>query len=499
MLMKNLLAIKPVKDLEAESAKGELRRTLGPWALTSIGIGGIIGTGIFVLTGLAAAQHAGPAIVLSFIIAGIGCVFAGLCYAEFASMIPVSGSAYAYSYATLGEGVAWFIGWNLVLEYLFAASTVSVGWSRYLVKFLDAVGINFIPPALSSAPIDYTVEQGFFATGAMFNLPAVVIVTVVTIILMLGIRQSSLVNSIIVAVKVGIVVLVIGFGAFYVTADYWTPFIPENTGTWGTYGWSGIVRASGIIFFAYIGFDAVSTAAQEAKNPQRDVPFGILASLIICTILYVLMSAVLTGMLEYPKLNDAAPVATALEAHPSLRWLSIPVTFGALAGLTSVILVMMLAQSRIFYSMSRDGLLPPRFRVCHPQWQTPVFSTVLTGIGAGLMGGLLPLNVLGELVSAGTLMAFVTVCIGIMVLRVTKPELPRPFRVKWVWFVGIGGTVFCGLMLGSLFMTGGTWYRIVGWTVIGFIVYFGYGYRNSTLRNGSQSGTIGGVSTQTSK
>ena len=449
-MLKNLLAVKSVKELEAESAKGELRRTLGPMALTAIGIGGIIGTGIFVLTGLAAAQHAGPAIVLSFIIAGIGCVFAGLCYAEFASMIPVSGSAYAYSYATLGEGVAWFIGWNLVLEYLFAASTVSVGWSRYLVKFLDAVGINFIPPALSSAPIDYTIEQGFFATGAMLNLPAVFIVTVVTIILMLGIKQSSTTNAIIVAIKVGIVVLVIGFGAFYVTADHWSPFIPENTGTWGTFGWSGIIRASGIIFFAYIGFDAVSTAAQEAKNPQRDVPFGILASLIICTILYVLMSAVLTGMLEYPKLNDAAPVATALEAHPSLRWLSIPVTFGALAGLTSVILVMMLAQSRIFYSMSRDGLLPPRFRVCHPQWQTPVFSTVLTGIGAGLMGGLLPLNVLGELVSAGTLMAFVTVCIGIMVLRVTKPELPRPFRVKWVWFVGIGGTVFCGLMLASL-------------------------------------------------
>jgi basic amino acid/polyamine antiporter, APA family len=498
-MLKNLLAVKSVKELEAESAKGELRRSLGPMALTAIGIGGIIGTGIFVLTGLAAAQHAGPAIVLSFIIAGIGCIFAGLCYAEFASMIPVSGSAYAYSYATLGEGVAWFIGWNLVLEYLFAASTVSVGWSRYLVKFLDAIGINFIPPALSSAPIDYTVEQGFFATGAMLNLPAVFIVTVVTIILMLGIKQSSTTNAIIVAIKVGIVVLVIGFGAFYVTADNWAPFIPENTGTWGTFGWSGIIRASGIIFFAYIGFDAVSTAAQEAKNPQRDVPFGILASLIICTILYVLMSAVLTGMLEYPKLNDAAPVATALEAHPGLLWLSIPVTFGALAGLTSVILVMMLAQSRIFYSMSRDGLLPPRFRVCHPQWQTPVFSTVLTGVGAGLMGGLLPLNVLGELVSAGTLMAFVTVCIGIMVLRVTKPDLPRPFRVKWVWFVGIGGTVFCGLMLGSLFMTGGTWYRIVGWTILGFIVYFGYGYKHSTLRNGSSGATVGGVSTQTSK
>jgi APA family basic amino acid/polyamine antiporter len=497
-MLKNLLAVNSVKDLEAESAKGELRRTLGPMALTAIGIGGIIGTGIFVLTGLAAAQHAGPAIVLSFIIAGIGCVFAGLCYAEFASMIPVSGSAYAYSYATLGEGVAWFIGWNLVLEYLFAASTVSVGWSRYLVKFLDAIGLNFIPSALSSAPIDYTIEQGFFATGAMLNLPAVFIVTVVTIILMLGIKQSSTTNAIIVAIKVGIVVLVIGFGAFYITADYWSPFIPENTGNWGQFGWSGIIRASGIIFFAYIGFDAVSTAAQEAKNPQRDVPFGILASLIICTILYVLMSAVLTGMLEYPKLNDAAPVAAALEAHPGLRWLSIPVIFGALAGLTSVILVMMLAQSRIFYSMSRDGLLPPRFRACHPQWQTPVFSTVLTGIGAGLMGGLLPLNVLGELVSAGTLMAFVTVCIGIMVLRVTKPELPRPFRVKWVWFVGIGGTVFCGLMLASLFMTGGTWYRIVLWTILGFLVYFGYGYRHSTLRNGSQ-GTIGGVSTQTSE
>jgi APA family basic amino acid/polyamine antiporter len=498
-MLKNLLAVKSIQDLATESDKGELRRSLGPAALTAIGIGGIIGTGIFVLTGLAAAQHAGPAIVLSFIIAGIGCVFAGLCYAEFASMIPVSGSAYAYSYATLGEGIAWFIGWNLVLEYLFAASTVSVGWSRYLVKFLEELDINFIPAALTSAPIEYTVEKGFFATGAMFNLPAVLIVTIVTVILVLGIRQSSMTNAIVVAIKVAIVVLVIGFGAFYVTADNWRPFIPENTGVWGQYGWSGIIRASGIIFFAYIGFDAVSTAAQEAKNPQRDVPFGILASLIICTVLYVLMSGVLTGMLEYPKLNDAAPVATALQAHPALRWLTIPVVFGALAGLTSVILVMMLAQSRIFYSMSRDGLLPPPFRACHPEWKTPVFSTVLTGIGAGLMGGLLPLNVLGELVSAGTLMAFVTVCIGIMVLRVTKPELPRPFRVKWVWFVGIGGTLFCGLMLASLFMTGGTWYRIVGWTIIGFLVYFGYGYRHSALRNGSASRPIGPATTQFSK
>jgi APA family basic amino acid/polyamine antiporter len=483
MLMKNLLAVKSVEDLKAESDKGELRRTLGPAALTAIGIGGIIGTGIFVLTGLAAAQHAGPAIVLSFIIAGLGCIFAGLCYAEFAAMIPVSGSAYAYSYATQGEGVAWFIGWNLVLEYLFAASTVSVGWSRYLVKFLEELGVNFIPAALSSAPVDYSVEQGFFATGAMLNLPAVFIVAVVTVILVLGIRQSSLVNAIVVAIKVGIVVLVIGFGAFYITADNWHPFIPENTGVWGQYGWSGIIRASGIIFFAYIGFDAVSTAAQESKNPQRDVPVGILASLVICTILYILMSGVLTGMLEYPKLNDAAPVATALQAHPELRWLTIPVVFGALAGLTSVILVMMLAQSRIFYSMSRDGLLPPKVRACHPQWQTPVFSTVLTGLGAGLMGGLLPLNVLGELVSSGTLLAFVTVCIGIMVLRGTKPDLPRPFKVKGVYVIGGLGTLFCGLMLVSLFLTGGTLIRIVGWTALGFLVYFGYGYKHSALRN----------------
>jgi basic amino acid/polyamine antiporter, APA family len=499
IMLKNLLAVKSIQDLASESNKGELRRSLGPVALTAIGIGGIIGTGIFVLTGLAAAQHAGPAIVLSFIIAGIGCIFAGLCYAEFASMIPVSGSAYAYSYATLGEGVAWFIGWNLILEYLFAASTVSVGWSRYLIKLLEEFNINFIPAALSSAPIDYTVEKGFFATGAMFNLPAVLIVTVVTVILMLGIRQSSLTNAIVVAIKVAIVVLVIGFGAFYVTADNWHPFIPENTGVWGQYGPSGILRASGIIFFAYIGFDAVSTAAQEAKNPQRDVPTGILASLVICTILYILMSGVLTGMLAYPKLNDAAPVAAALQAHPELRWLTTPVIFGALAGLTSVILVMMLAQSRIFYSMSRDGLLPPRFRACHPQWQTPVFSTVLTGVGAGLMGGLLPLNVLGELVSSGTLLAFVTVCIGIMVLRVTKPDLPRPFKVKGVWFVGIGGTLFCGVMLASLFATGGTWYRIVGWTIVGFLVYFGYGYKNSALRNGSSHRPIGPATTQLSK
>lgn len=479
-MLKSLLATKPIQDLAAASETNELRRTLGPTALTAIGVGGIIGTGIFVLTGLAAANHAGPAIVLAFVLAGIGCIFAGLCYAEFAAMIPVSGSAYAYSYATLGEFIAWFIGWNLVLEYLFAASTVAVGWSRYTVKLLDALHINFLPPALTSAPFDVVPGQGLVQTGAMLNLPAVFVVAVVTSILVVGIRQSSFVNSIIVSIKVAIVVLVIGFGAFYVSAENWTPFIPENTGTWGQYGWSGILRASGIIFFAYIGFDAVSTAAQEAKNPQRDVPIGILASLVICTILYVLMSGVLTGMLKYPLLNDAAPVATALEAHPQLLWLTIPVIIGAVAGLTSVILVMMLAQSRIFYSMSRDGLLPPAFRACHPEWKTPVFSTVLTGVFAGLVGGLFPIGILGELVSIGTLTAFVTVCIGVLVLRYVRPELPRPFRVPWPWFTCLGGVIFCGGM--ALFLPGDTWLRLLIWTAIGVAIYFAYGYRHSVLR-----------------
>jgi APA family basic amino acid/polyamine antiporter len=479
-MLNQLLATKSIKDLAASGDSGELRRSLGSTALIAIGVGGIIGTGIFVLTGLAAANHAGPAIVLSFILAGIGCIFAGLCYAEFAAMIPVSGSAYAYSYATMGEFIAWFIGWNLVLEYLFAASTVAVGWSRYLVKLLDALHINFMPERLTSAPLNWVAGEGFVGTGALINLPAVFIIAVVTSILVVGIRQSSFVNALVVAIKVGIVVLVIGFGAFYVSGSNWEPFIPPNTGEWGVYGWSGILRAAGIIFFAYIGFDAVSTAAQEAKNPQRDVPVGILGSLIVCTILYVLMSGVLTGMLYYPKLNDAAPVAAALEAHPSLLWLSIPVIIGAVAGLTSVILVMMLAQSRIFYSMSRDGLLPPAFRACHPQWKTPVFSTVLTGLGAGLIGGLFPIGILGELVSIGTLTAFITVCIGVLVLRKTRPDLPRPFRVPWPWFTCLGGVVFCGAM--ALGLPGDTWLRLAIWTAIGVAIYFAYGHRNSALR-----------------
>jgi APA family basic amino acid/polyamine antiporter len=479
MSKRGIFATIPVADLAQSKDGTQLNRTLGPGALIAIGIGGIIGTGIFVLTGLAAAQHAGPAIPLSFIVAALGCVFAGLCYAEFASMVPVSGSAYAYSYATLGEFVAWFVGWNLVLEYMLAAATVAVGWSRYFVKLLDELHVE-MPAALASAPFTGEVGHAFNLSGAIFNLPAIFIAALATTICYIGIRQSASFNGFVVAIKVSIVVLVIAFGAFFVSTDNWHPYIPENTGTFGEFGVSGILRASGIIFFAYIGFDAVSTAAQEAKNPQRDMPIGILGSLIICTILYILMSAVLTGLVPYPQLNDAAPVVVALQAHPQLQWLKIWVIVGALAGLTSVILVMILAQARIFLTMAQHGLLPPSFAKVHPQYRTPHIATMVTGVFAMVAAGLLPINILSEMVSIGTLIAFIVVCIGVLVLRHTRPDLPRPFRVKGIWFVSIMGVVFCGIMAATLDKL--TWVRLVGWTIIGVIVYFAYGYSRSHLR-----------------
>jgi APA family basic amino acid/polyamine antiporter len=480
MKKRGIFATIPIAELSKDREGASLVRTLGPGALVAIGIGGIIGTGIFVLTGLAAAQHAGPAITFSFILAALGCVFAGLCYAEFASMVPVSGSAYAYSYATLGEFIAWFVGWNLVLEYLFAAATVAVGWSRYCVKLIEMIGIQ-LPSAWTSAPFTVLADgHTIVSTGAIVNLPAVIIAAIVTAICYVGIRQSALVNGVIVAIKVTVVVMVIAFGAFYVNPDNWVPYIPENTGTFGEFGWSGILRASGIIFFAYIGFDAVSTAAQEAKNPSRDMPIGILGSLLICTLLYILMSAVLTGLVPFPNLNDAAPVVVALQAHPGLSWLTGMVTVGALAGLTSVILVMILAQARIFLSMASHGLLPQAFARVHPEFRTPSFATLLTGGFAALAAGLLPIGVLGELVSIGTLIAFVVVCIGVLVLRYTRPELPRPFRVKGVWLVSILGVFFCGAM--ALGLPGGTWWRLIVWTAVGVVIYFAYGYRRSKLR-----------------
>ncbi|HVY82934.1 MAG TPA: amino acid permease [Steroidobacteraceae bacterium] len=478
-----IFATIPIAELSRE-AKGEggvtLNRSLGAGALIAIGIGGIIGTGIFVLTGLAAAQYAGPAIPISFIIAAFGCLFAGLCYAEFSSMVPVSGSAYAYSYATLGEFTAWFVGWNLVLEYMLAAATVAVGWARYFVKLLEELHLAALPEALSKAPVDW--NHGFVASGGVLNVPAILIAALATVICYIGIRQSATVNGIVVAIKVTIVVLVIAFGAFFVSTAYWHPYVPPNTGRFGEFGISGILRASGIIFFAYIGFDAVSTAAQEARNPQRDLPIGILGSLFICTLLYILMSAVLTGLVPYPQLNDAAPVAVALQAHPELNWLTIWVIVGALAGLTSVILVMILAQARIFLTMAQHGLIPPSFAKVHPKYRTPYVATAVTGGFAMLAAGLLPINVLSEMVSIGTLIAFIVVCIGVLVLRYTRPELPRPFRVKGIWAVSLLGVAFCGVMAGTLEKA--TWMRLIWWTVIGVVIYFGYSYRRSKLRNG---------------
>jgi basic amino acid/polyamine antiporter, APA family len=476
-----LFATKPIADYQAEASAKHLVRALGIPSLIAFGIGGIIGTGIFVLTGLAAAQHAGPAIVISFIIAGIGCMFAGMCYSEFAGMVPVCGSAYAYSYATLGEVVAWFVGWNLILEYMMACSTVAVGWSRYLVALLDVFHVH-LPESISSAPFA-AGDVGFevYRTGAIINLPAIAIIAVAAAICYKGIRESAIVNSIIVAIKVSIVVLVIGFGALYVNPHNWIPYIPKNTGTFGQFGWSGIWQASAIIFFAYIGFDGVSTVAQEAKNPARGIPAGMLGSLAICTVLYILMSSVMTGLVPFADLNTAAPVVAALDPHPELGWLKFWVIVGALAGLTSVIITMIIPQARIWLTMSQDGLLPKFFGAVHPRFRTPHKSTAITGILAATFAGLLPIGILGELVSIGTLVAFIVVCIGVVVLRYTRPDLPRPFRVPAVWFMAGGGVVFCGMMAYSL--PNATWWRLLIWSVIGFVLYFGYGHRNSRLRN----------------
>ncbi len=484
-----LLATKSIDELRTDDASGvKLNRCLSATALVALGIGAIIGTGIFVLTGTAAANHAGPALALAFIVAGIGCTLAGLCYAEFAAMIPVSGSAYSYSYATLGEGVAWFIGWNLVLEYLVAVGTVSVGWSGYVVSFLDQLGLH-IPDALSHAPLDQ--GKGHFAivtTGALINLPAIAIVAAIATVCYIGIRQSSTFNAWIVAIKVAVVLLFIFFGVSHIDPSHWHPFIPPNTGHFGQFGYSGIMAASGVIFFAYIGFDALSTAAQETRNPQRDMPIGILGSLIICTILYVIVAAVLTGMVSYTELDVAAPVALALDKYPALHWLGIPVKLGAIAGMTSVMLVMTLAQARIFLAMARDGLIGKAFARVHPRFQTPSFGTVVTGICAALIGGLFPVNVLGEIVSIGTLAAFVTVCIGVLVLRTTRPDLPRPFKTPAPALTCILGALICAAMMLSLGVE--TWLRLVVWTIIGAVIYVFYGYRHSRVRatlNGGSS------------
>jgi basic amino acid/polyamine antiporter, APA family len=498
MNIKGMLATKPIALYQKEASDRRLVRALGIPSLIAFGIGGIIGTGIFVLTGLAAAEHAGPAIVLSFIIAGIGCAFAGLCYSEFAAMVPVTGSAYAYSYATLGELVAWFVGWNLVLEYMMACSTVAVGWSRYFVKLLDLYGINFIPAWLSSAPFE-AAGVGFqvHRTSAVLNLPAIAIIAAATALCYKGIKESALVNTIIVAIKVSIVIAVIAFGAFYVNPANWHPYIPPNTGTFGHFGWSGILRASAIIFFAYIGFDGVSTVAQEAKDPQRGMPAGMLGSLAICTVLYILMSSVMTGLVPFMQLDDAAPVAVALEAHPQLKWLTTWVVWGALFGLTSVIITMIIPQARIWLCMSHDGLLPKMFGAVHPKFKTPHKSTLITGVFAAIFAGCLPIGILGELVSIGTLIAFIVVCLGILILRYTRPELPRPFRVPAVWFTAPMGIIFCAGM--ALSLPAETWWRLLLWSALGILIYAVYGYSHSRLRLPEEQQEPGASSTAWSK
>ena len=487
-MLKGLMRVKPVEaaphvdagepvegSLEGETS---LKRTLTARHLMMLGVGAVIGAGIFVLTGQAAANHAGPAIMLSFVLAGFACALAGLCYAEFAALLPVSGSAYSYSYATLGEFVAWFIGWCLVLEYLFASSTVAVGWSSYLISFVTGtLGLPF-PAELATAPITWN-GTAFVSTGALFNLPAVAIVAAVSGLCYVGITQSAYVNAIIVAIKLTVIVLFIGFGLQHVDTANWTPFIPEAQGP-GKFGFDGVTRAAAIVFFAYIGFDAVSTAAGEAKNPQRDMPIGILGSLALCTVVYIVVCAVLTGMTHYSLLGTAKPVVTALEPYADLAWLKVATEIGAIAGLSSVILVMLMAQPRIFYSMSRDGLLPKIFGRVHPKHRTPYVGTIIVGIAACCLAGLMPLSVLGELVSMGTLLAFATVCAGVLVLRYTRPDLHRPFRVPAAAVICPMGVVACLYLFWQPFTE--HWKIFVGWTVVGLCIYFGYGYRHSKLR-----------------
>ena len=481
---------KSITLLQAEAAsEGEhsLKRALGAMNLTMLGIGAIIGAGIFVLTGTAAAQYAGPGIVLSFVLAGLGCLFAGLCYAEFAAMIPIAGSAYTYGYATLGEFIAWIIGWDLILEYLFGAATVAVGWSGYFTAFLRELGVD-LPTAWTQAPLSVVGTHTLVRNaGGIINLPAMALILLMTALLVIGIKESARFNNLIVFVKVAIVFLVIGFGFMFVNSANWSPFIPANTGELGHFGWSGVVRGAAVVFFAYIGFDAVSTAAQEAKNPQRDMPIGILGSLAICTFLYVIVSAVLTGIVHYSQLGGNAPVADAMRMVGAPEWIRILIDVGAVLGLASVIMVMLLGQSRVFYSMSRDGLIGKWGQAVHPKFRTPYLSTIFTGVAVGLATGVLPLQLLGQLVNIGTLLAFVLVCAGVWILRSTRPDLERPFRTPLMPFVPIMGILCClGLMLT---LPGDTWLRLIVWLAIGFVIYFGNGRRNSVLQRQLAAGT----------
>ncbi len=511
-MKKQLFARKPV-GLLLEEAQGEdrLHRVLGPVTLTALGVGAIIGTGIFVLTGVAAADKAGPAMSLSMVAAGITCIFAALCYAEFAAMVPVAGSAYTYAYATLGELFAWIIGWDLVLEYAVGASTVAHGWSHYFQDLLKIFnrGEPFWPNAISKAPFDYKaiwtgrmvpdpttgkmvkeMATKFIQTGSYFDLPAMVITAIITVVLVRGIKESARFNAVMVIVKLAVVFFVIAVGAFYVDPANWRPFAPYGYGgisffgmpVWGTVHngqVAGMLAGSATIFFAYIGFDSVSAHSEEAKNPQRDVPIGIITSLILCTVLYIAVAAVLTGMIPYHKINRDAPVSDAF-AQVGLPWAQFLIAVGALTGITSVLLVMMLSQPRVLLAMARDGLVPPSFfGAIHDRFRTPWKSTILTGVFVGLLAGLLPLSILAELVNIGTLLAFVIVCGAVLIMRKTHPDLPRPFRAPLSPLTPILGILTCLVLMFSLPWE--NWARLFIWLALGFVVYFGYGAKHSEL------------------
>jgi APA family basic amino acid/polyamine antiporter len=477
----SLMAVKPLDKILAQAQEGEhtLKRTLGPLNLIALGIGAIIGAGLFSLTGIAAAENAGPAIALSFMIAAIGCAFAGLCYSEFSTMIPIAGSAYTYAYATMGEFIAWIIGWDLVLEYAVGAATVSISWSAYVVSLLHDIGINLPVELIASPWQPVTLPDGQVVYGVV-NLPAVFIICMISILLMRGIQESATVNGIVVVIKVAVVLVFIGAGVWWVNGANYTPFIPPNTGAFGAFGWSGVVRAAGVIFFAYIGFDAVSTAAQEARNPQKDMPIGIIGSLAICTVLYIAFSLVMVGLANYTEFKDqAAPVAVAIAKTP-YTWLRPLIKIAIIAGFSSVILVMLLGQSRVFFTMANDGLLPRVFSAIHPRFRTPWRSNMLFMVFVSLFSAFAPISMVGHMTSIGTLFAFVIVCAGILVMRKTQPNAVRPFKTPMVPLVPILGIVVNFLLMYGLGWE--NWLRLFVWLLIGLVIYFSYSRSHSLLR-----------------
>lgn len=475
-----LFATKSLNRILTESGQeNQLRRSLGPAALVALGVGAVVGAGIFTLTGVVAANNAGPAIVISFVFAAIGCVFAGLCYSEFATMIPIAGSAYTYAYATMGELIAWMIGWDLVLEYCVGAATVSIGWSQTLLALLHNLGIE-LPPRFVASPFQpIALPDGTLLRGAI-NLPAVFVVVLASVVLLIGIRESAGVNALIVFLKVSVIIIFIFIGWHYISPVNHTPFIPPNTGRFGNFGWSGIISGAGVIFFAFIGFDAVSTASQEAKNPQRDMPVGIIGSLAVCTVLFIAYAYVLTGVVNYKDLNVGAPLSVAL-THIPMRWLAIAMNGAVLAGLTSVMIVMLLAQSRIFYSMARDGLLPRVFGDIHPRFRTPWRCNLILMIFVGIFAAFAPISLVGEMTSIGTLFAFVLVCGGIWIMRKTQPNAPRPFRTPFVPLVPILGIAMNLFLMSGLGWS--NWARLIIWLVIGLTIYFNYGRKHSNVQS----------------